>query len=317
MFQVIFLVDATEPLNFLIGPLFYLYIRAKIDSSKLKKVYLHFIPAIFYFFYSILFHLKSIELKYNSYLSQYHPELNYVNVPGGNFADPLFLKSIVNELTIISIFVYLLFSILFLAKEQKKRDVNSDRSKLLPILWIDAVLMGIILIIIVFVKAYYPHDLGDYIIIVAICIFIYSISFKVIRESVFFRAAVNDNKYSKSGLEEDAKNRILDKIHIQLEEKYYLNPSASLPDFAKKVNFSPNHVSQVINEKLGLTFLELINKNRIDEAKKMILDPELNETVEGIAYSVGFNSKSTFHSAFKRFTGQTPSEYKSFQNAKK
>ena len=246
----------------------------------------HFIPSIFYFLYSILFHLKSIEWKYNSYLSQYHPDLNYVNVPGGGFTDPLFLKSFVNELTIISILLYLLLSIVFLVKEQKINDRNSGRSKLFRILWIDVTLMGVILTILIFVKAYYQHDLGDYIIIVAICVFIYSISFKVIRESVFFRSAVNDNKYSKSGLEEYAKNRILKKIHILLEEKYYLNPSASLPDFAKKINFSPNHVSQVINEKLGLTFLELINKNRIDEAKKMIMDPDLSETVEGIAYSV-------------------------------
>ena len=46
MFQVIYLVDATDPLNFLIGPLFYLYIIAKVDESKLKKVYFHFIPSL-------------------------------------------------------------------------------------------------------------------------------------------------------------------------------------------------------------------------------------------------------------------------------
>jgi AraC-like DNA-binding protein len=61
---------------------------------------------------------------------------------------------------------------------------------------------------------------------------------------------------------------------------------------------------------LGLTFHDLINTHRIEEAKKMILDPELNETIEGIAYLVGFNSKSTFHSAFKKFTGLTPSQFK-------
>ncbi len=63
-------------------------------------------------------------------------------------------------------------------------------------------------------------------------------------------------------------------------------------------------------KKLGSSFLELINKYRIEEAKSLILDPKLNETIEGIGYSVGFNSKSTFHSAFKRITGQTPSEFK-------
>ena len=37
-----------------------------------------------------------------------------------------------------------------------------------------------------------------------------------------------------------------------MEEKYYLTSSPSLPDLAKKINVSPNYVSQVINEKLEL-----------------------------------------------------------------
>jgi len=310
MFQVIYLVDATEPLNFLIGPLFFLYISAKIDETKIKKVYYHILPAIIYFLYSILFHARSIEAKYNAYLEQYHPEFDFLPVPGGSFNDPILLKEIINELTIFSIALYLIFSAIVLYKAQKKRIKNSGKKNPFSILWIDIGLMTMILFIIIFVKMYYPHDLGDYIIIVAICIFIYSISFKVIRDSVFFKRSSNEQKYSKSALDEESKAKILIRLTDALENKYYLNSSPSLPDLAKKINTSPNYVSQVINEKMNLTFLEMINKYRIEEAKGMILDDSLNETIEGIGYLVGFNSKSTFHSAFKRFTGQTPSEFK-------
>ena len=81
MFQVIYLVDATEPLNFLIGPLFFLYIVSKIDETKIKKPFYHFIPAIFYLLYSFFYHMQSIEVKYNSYIDQYHPELSFVEIP--------------------------------------------------------------------------------------------------------------------------------------------------------------------------------------------------------------------------------------------
>ncbi|MCB0746158.1 MAG: helix-turn-helix domain-containing protein [Ignavibacteriae bacterium] len=306
MFQVIYLVDATEPLNLLVGPLFYLYIKAKVDESKINKTYYHFIPSIIYFFYSIFFHIQSLELKYNAYLEQYHPELDFVKA-NSSFSDPLLLKHYVNELLILSIFLYLVASIIFVYKTQKK---NVTSKKTIKIIWVDITIMLVILLTIIFVKITFPHDFGDYLSIVVVTIFIYSMSFKVIRESLFFKKEKDEKKYSKSALDEENKIKILEKINDQINQKYYLNNSPSLPEFAKKVNSSPNYVSQVINEKLNLTFLELINKNRIEEAKNMLLDQNLNETIEGIAYSVGFNSKSTFNSAFKKLTGKTPSEFR-------
>lgn len=313
MFQVLFLVDATESVNLLLGPLFYLYIVAKIDDSKIKKVFYHFFPSILYFLYVIPFYTSTIEERYNAYIHQYHPELAYVSVPGGYFEDPLFLKAFVNELTILSITVYIILSTFTLYKALNNKNKKSNKEY--RILWFDIGIMASILLIIVFVKSYFTSDLGDYIIITAICLFIYSISFKVIRGSLFFKTNSNSRKYEKSVLDEETKTNILLRINEQIENKYYLSSTPSLPDLSKKINFSPNYVSQVINEKMNLSFLEMINKYRIEDAKTLILDTELNETIEGIAYSVGFNSKSTFHSAFKRFTGQTPSEFKNSKTA--
>lgn len=315
MFKIIWFVDATEPLNFLIGPLFFLYIVSKIDEARIKKTFYHFLPAIFYLLYSIFYHMQSLEVKYNSYIDQYHPELNHVEVSFLFLSDPLSIKSYINELTILSIFVYLVLAISFLYRAENNEPTSSPRRKLFKFLWIDVGLMISLLAIIIFVKSYFAYDLGDYIIITAICIFIYATSFKIIRDSVFFKNEYNNQKYRKSGLDEEIKEHILQKINGVMETKYYLNPSPSLPDLSKKINTSPNYVSQVINEKLNLSFLEMINKYRIEDAKIMIVDPDFNETIEGIAYSVGFNSKSTFHSAFKRFTGKTPLEFKNSQNS--
>ena len=54
-----------------------------------------------------------------------------------------------------------------------------------------------------------------------------------------------------------------------------------------------------------------INGYRVKEAKHLLKLKTYNKySIEGIARNVGFNSKSSFNNAFKRFTGLTPSQYK-------
>ena len=315
MFHVIYLVDASEPFNFLIGPTFFLYIAAKLDETRIKKVYYHFIPFFIYLAYSVLFLVQSAESKYNSYLDQYHPEMEFVPVTTLGFEDPLYLKSVVNELTVLSIAVYLVFAVIILYRTSRVEKHNEKRKKLFSLLWIDVSLMAFILAVLIFVKLSFTHDLGDYMIITAVTVFIYSISFKVVRESIFFHKGNFEPKYSKSVLDEESKSRIVEKITACMEnDKPFLNNSFSMQDLAKKIAVSPNYLSQVINEKLQLSFTEMVSKYRIEEAKKILLDPYSNDTVEGVGYSVGYSSKSTFHSAFKKFTGQTPAEYKASAN---
>ena len=140
---------------------------------------------------------------------------------------------------------------MYVWREQKKEVKNSKRTKIFKILWFDIGMMTTILLIIIIVKIYFSNDLGDYIIITAICLFIYSISFKVIRDSVFFKANLVNNKYRKSVLDEESKNLILNKITEKMENKYYLSTSPSLPELSKEIGFSQNYVSQVINEKMN------------------------------------------------------------------
>ena len=70
-------------------------------------------------------------------------------------------------------------------------------------------------------------------------------------------------------------------------------------------------VSQIINEQLSYNFNDFINSFRIEEAKKMLNDPGMkNITVASIAYDSGFNTLSAFNTAFKKFTGLTPSQFR-------
>jgi YesN/AraC family two-component response regulator len=106
--------------------------------------------------------------------------------------------------------------------------------------------------------------------------------------------------------------KILDNIILELEVKQYFSDNlASLSDLAKKIGESPHHVSQVINEKLNISFFELIASYRVEEAKRILSDDKKNKlTVEEISEMVGYNSKTAFNNAFKKLTGKTPSEFR-------
>ncbi|MFZ2286817.1 MAG: helix-turn-helix transcriptional regulator [Bacteroidales bacterium] len=91
----------------------------------------------------------------------------------------------------------------------------------------------------------------------------------------------------------------------------YLNPELTLSQLAGELGISSHILSQVMNEKLGINFFDLINDYRVESFKEKIVDPKyVNFSLPGIALECGFNSKSAFNRIFKLKTGLTPSQYK-------
>lgn len=119
-------------------------------------------------------------------------------------------------------------------------------------------------------------------------------------------------KYKTSALDTERAEEILPKLLALMEkEKIYLNADLTLKKLSERLMIHYNHLSQIVNEKLQHSFNDFINKYRIEEACKKLLDPvEGKKTVLEIAYDTGFYSKSVFNTAFKKFTGMTPSQFK-------
>ncbi len=91
----------------------------------------------------------------------------------------------------------------------------------------------------------------------------------------------------------------------------YKDTDITLGKLSKNLSLTPHVLSRVINEQLGCNFNDFINSYRVDEAKKMLSDPRKNNiTIAGIAYDCGFNTLSAFNTAFKKFTGLTPSQFR-------
>jgi AraC-like DNA-binding protein len=83
----------------------------------------------------------------------------------------------------------------------------------------------------------------------------------------------------------------------------------TLKDLAGKVGLRHHQLSQVLNQHMGISFHDFLNRYRIERARKLLAEDD-NETIIGIAYECGFNSKVTFNQAFKKHTGITPKEYR-------
>jgi AraC-like DNA-binding protein len=94
-------------------------------------------------------------------------------------------------------------------------------------------------------------------------------------------------------------------------EKPWLSPDLSLEELASSIGQKPKMLSLVINETLGQNFFDFINHYRIDEAKRLLTNPvDKKITVSEVLYAVGFNSKSSFNTLFKKYTGLTPTEFR-------
>ncbi len=102
--------------------------------------------------------------------------------------------------------------------------------------------------------------------------------------------------------------------NILIDEKRFLDNNINLDSIASELNLSKGHLSRVINSELNTSFSDYVNSLRVEEAKSYLLNSEFsNYTLVAIGLEAGFNSKSTFNSAFKKVTGNTPSEFKKFQ----
>ena len=71
----------------------------------------------------------------------------------------------------------------------------------------------------------------------------------------------------------------------------------------------------MINERLIQSFSVFINTYRVEEAKRHLLDTKKRHySILAIAEEVGFNSKSSFNAAFRKYTNLTPSEFRKAAN---
>lgn len=118
-------------------------------------------------------------------------------------------------------------------------------------------------------------------------------------------------KYRSSGLDNLKEIDLYAKLTLLFDkEQIYLNPDLKLGEIASQLHTNAKYLSQVVNNQTGENLIHFVNRYRVDEAKRRIVD-ENNQhlTTYGIAQTCGFKNKSTFYKVFKEVTKMTPKDY--------
>jgi AraC-like DNA-binding protein len=321
--KVLFLINTTVPLNLTIGPFLYLYVKRSIDQSDSVREWIHFIPFILFLGYMFLEFMQPIEFKYNSYVNSFHPDWPNLKPDLTIPIDPLNINSYINPFTAVHILFYISLSVIKLLKaaNQSGESILHTDDEIIRSLRNTISHVLVIILIFIIVKVSFYADLGDYFISLYVVIFTFLTTFRVMNESAFFDQSTSFMefkilKYQKSSLTESGKQKILEDIILEFEtNQYFSNNLASLSELAKRIGQSSHHVSQVINEKLNKNFFELLAQYRVEKAKEIIaVDRENKLKIEEISEMVGYNSKTAFNNAFRKYTGKTPSEFRKSVN---
>lgn len=96
---------------------------------------------------------------------------------------------------------------------------------------------------------------------------------------------------------------------LMKNEQLYKNPDLKLEELSASLNISHHKLSQLLNDNIGESFRNYINRHRVENAIRLLQEKELF-TVEAIAYESGFTSKSGFYTTFKKITGTTPANFR-------
>ncbi len=261
----------------MLGPLFLLYIQTLVHKGFTPKLFaVHFLPAIVVFVFS-------------PYL-----ELNAFWYRGG-----------------YSVLLYYTLGYLIAGWYLFLKDSAREKS--------GKMILFLLITLTIFQLSYFsnyilrltPYEAGA----VVHSLLIYAISFIVLKNNDVFNLE-KKKKYNNLNLSKEDTERYTEKILALMEtQRPYLSADFTLAKCATLTNIPGHILSYLMSESLKQNFLHFTNSYRIEEAKRMLSDANKQHlSIAGIAFDCGFNTLSSFNTAFKKFTNSTPSEFRKNQS---
>ena len=303
--------------TFVISPIFYLSVSYFVDPIKKWKTtyFLHFFFAFLMLTLILIAHFFEQELK---------PEK--VNPETVAYTTLLF-----NLIFSLQVIPYCLLAFVKINKHQKNIQSLHSTIEDIDLKWLKNIIIGVFIIAIFWVgdivfKLSDTNSIFDIasslIYLLGILyityywlkqkeIFPYNIFEKEEIKTIITETTFNENNNKKLLTDERQEFLQLRLLEVMNKDKPFLNSELSLVKLAELLNITPHILSYLINKGFNQNFYQFINHYRVEEAKKLIIDPKIAHlSLLGIAFEVGFNSKTVFNTSFKKITGQTPSEFK-------
>jgi len=323
------------PFPLLIGPFLYLYVRSFKETITWRKAWPHFLLFFVFLILDYAF-IPSLLSKYPA--SHQMPEEILLN-PVSN------LRIGIRILRNVQMIVYYFLALRALTSYQKSiQHIFSEISRI-NLTWLRWVINGYLFLIISLVVLFYfvfqfpeQFELLVGINMAIITPYLYIITIKGLTQATLWQMKANGKKESieKEFLQAEAIESLkkeqdkiqspkkqpetkIDEIAARIirtmeQDKLYQEADLTLQNLADRIQLPSYQVSQAINDGMNKNFYDLVNSYRVEEAKRLLLDSKNNNfTILSVGFEAGFNSKTTFNTVFKKFTGLTPSEFRAKQ----
>ncbi len=298
-------------LQFTISPLLFLFVNAATRTNitfKIKYIF-HLLPFIAF----------TLILIYSD------PTHNILESKHLSFNKNFYFRIFISFSLFLSIIIYMTLSLRILYKYQKNiSSVFSYKSFKNSLNWVKLIVIIMstgylslfsysLLLFLGIIKTEF-NPLG--IIAIFYVIISYLIGFFGYRQPTFFNLPSETNETAEKLVSNEIEKKEIEQILSRLNEsmidkKSYLKGDLTVKDLATEINVSRTVLTQILNKNLNKNFYKYINEFRIEEAKKLLVNPKYkNFSILAIGYEAGFNSKSTFNAIFKTNVGITPSEFK-------
>lgn len=295
-------------------PLMYVYIRTYLysDARKLSKNLIHLLPGIIYLIVFMPFFIQDANSK--------------INMIQGNL--PSWFRPMQNIFNIVIILQGIFYTIISLRKLhhfQYFRQARLSNYQLASLKWLRLfVIINVVLWSIgtagVFLEIFeirIPIDLFGifYLALTFLTLVLGAFSLKrpefFSEEEDIVRLATKTTNHRNKEIPEDNNSADKDILLKYLEEeKPYLNPDLKMQDIVDATGLSYKHISEIFNNDLNKSFFDMVNDYRLQTALNLIREGyHKKHTLPSLAERAGFNSKSTFNRIFKKYTGQTPTEF--------
>lgn len=309
------LLEILPVLAFTLGPLYYFYVKTLTTPSfswRWKKL-LHFAP----FFAAAICYMPL-------YASSKEEKLTYLT---RLYSEQPTGYEFINIAALVCFLLYLLASLRIIHYHGRRmRDFFSGSLERVNLAWLKRLTTSLLMVW----GLWTNFHIGDVDFLkvatpLIVLVFLFVLGFYAVRQNVIFESPSSGSleptkemrkKRQRTGkpanFKTELKEELSDKLRLLMEEeKVFLAGNLTLPELAQKMAVSTNVLSELINREHGENFYDFVNKYRVEESKRLLLDPKFDHySILSIGLQAGFNSKTTFNIAFKSKVGHTPAEFR-------